>query len=152
MAYTTEQGQRQLLDSLATSAEQAASALAALGEAHELLDEQMAERLEDELFRPVQRAYGRLRRTHAEFASRCGLPDRSFETPPRGAPSHGAKGFVDDATQSVEAADATLAELQDSMLPVEVGDTALRAAISEVRELLSGVQGSARELVRTLGR
>ena len=45
-----------------------------------------------------------------------------------------------------------LGELQDSMLPIEVGDVELRAGLSEVRELIGGVRVRARELVRTLGR
>jgi hypothetical protein len=49
-------------------------------------------------------------------------------------------------------ADAALVELQDSMLPVEVGDAELRADISATRELIGGLRGSAREVVRTLGR
>jgi hypothetical protein len=45
-----------------------------------------------------------------------------------------------------------LGELQDSMLPVEVGDVELRAGLSEIRELVGGVRGRARELLRVLGR
>lgn len=152
MAYTTEEAQRQLLDAIGSAADHAASALAGLGEAHELLDEQMAERLEEQLFMPVQRSYGRLRRLYSEFAQSSGLPDRSFDAPPRGAPSHGAKGFIEEAAEAVRSAEQTLAELQDSMLPVEVGDVAMRSGLSEVREMLSAVSGSARELLRTLGR
>ena len=49
-------------------------------------------------------------------------------------------------------ADRILAELQDSMLPVEVGDPLLRAGLEEVRSLLGAVAASARELVRVFGR
>jgi hypothetical protein len=45
-----------------------------------------------------------------------------------------------------------LGELQDSMLPIEVGDVELRAGLSEVRELIGSVRARAREMVRTLGR
>ena len=45
-----------------------------------------------------------------------------------------------------------LAALQDSMLPIEVGDSELRAGLQEVRELLGQLRHQARELVRTLGR
>lgn len=152
MAYTTEQAQRQLLESLVTAAGQVAGALAALSEAHELLDEQMAERLEEELFRPIQRAYGRLRRICTEFAARSGLESESVQEPPRGAPSHGAKGFIEDATEAASGADKTLADLQDSMLPVEVGDVEMRTAISQVREMLSNVERNGRDLLRTFGR
>jgi hypothetical protein len=152
MGYTTAQGRQQLLDSLAGATDEIGFALASLGEAYEQLDEHAGERLEAELFRPVQAAYGRAQRVHAEFAGRCGLPGRTFEPQSPGAPSSGAKGFVDSAVEAAGRADNELAALQDSMLPVEVGDAELRAGISQVRELLGGLRGSARELVRVLGR
>jgi hypothetical protein len=62
------------------------------------------------------------------------------------------RGFLDDAVQAVTSADVTLATLQDSMLPVEVGDPPLRAGLEEVRSLLGHTSASARELLRTLGR
>jgi hypothetical protein len=49
-------------------------------------------------------------------------------------------------------ADQTIAELQDSMLPVEVGDPELRAGLAKVRETLGPVGSRARELIRTVGR
>lgn len=152
MAYTTQEGQQQLLDSLAEAAQEIDAALAAIGEAHELLDEQSAQRLEDRLFRPVQRAYALARRTLTDFARRNELEPGDLEPAPRGAPSHGAKGFVEEAMQAAQGADATLAELQDSMLPVEVGDPELRAGLSSVRELLGAVTPAARETLRTFGR
>src|SRR5206468_2793222 len=111
---------------VATAIKQIGAALAALGEAYELLDEQAADRLEAELFAPVQAAYGRAQKTHASFAARVGLRGRAFA--PAAAPpaSVGAHGLVDRAIESVDGADHTLAELQDSMRPVEVGDTELR--------------------------
>ena len=54
-----------------------------------------------------------------------------------GAPSRGVRGFVDDATAAATEADARIAELQDSMRPVEVGDAELRAGLSEVRRARS---------------
>ena len=59
-----------------------------------------------------------------------------------------AKGRAVEAVASV---DSALATLQDSMLPIEVGDADLRAGLQQVRELLGGLSGRARELVRTLG-
>ena len=53
---------------------------------------------------------------------------------------------------SASNADIVLAELQDSMMPVEVGDPELRAGLAEVRELLGDVTARAREFTRTLGR
>jgi hypothetical protein len=152
MAYTTEEGRRRLLDAVAVAAGEIGASLAALGEAHEQLDEQSAEQLEQKLFRPVQRAYALARRTNAEFAVRCGLPAAEPEVRARAAPSRGAKGFVEDAVEAAQGADAELAELQDSMLPVEVGDEELRAGLSGVRELLGTLRPAAHEMLRTLGR
>jgi hypothetical protein len=152
MTYTTAEGRRQLLDALARGVDEIGVALAALGEAYELLDEQTAERLERELFQPVQRAYGRAQQTYAGFAKRHDLPGHTFAPAPQGAPSTGVKGFVEEAVEAAGRADGGLAALQDSMLPIEVGDPALRAGLQEVRELLGELRGRARELVRTLGR
>ena len=152
MTYTTADGRRQLLEALARAVDEIGVALAALGEAYELLDERTAERLEQELFRPVQSAYGRAQRTYAGFAERHDLPGRTFESAPQGAPSTGVKGFVEAAVEAAGRADGELAALQDSMLPIEVGDAELRAGLQEVRELLGQLRGRARELVRTLGR
>ncbi len=153
MTYTSDEGRRELLGATAEAADTIAVALAALGEAYELVDEDAAERLEDELFGPVQAAYGRLKRGHAEFAARCGLPAASFavaEAP--GLPSGGAAGYVEAAIESAEHADDILSELQDSMLPVEVGDAELRAVIADVRTRLADVPVRGHELLRTLGR
>jgi hypothetical protein len=152
MTYTTLEARQQLLDALAGAAEDIGLALASLGEAYEQLDEHAAERLEQELFRPVQAAYGRAKRTYGDFAQRYELASRAFQTHSPGAPSSGAKGFIDGAVDAVARADGTLAALQDSLLPIEVGDPELRAGITEVREVLGGTRGRARELVRTLGR
>jgi hypothetical protein len=151
MAYTTAEGRQQILDELAKATDELGWALAALGDAYEQVDEQTGDRLEEQLYRPVQGAYGRARRTHAEFAQRTEMPGTTFEpgSPRAGA---GARELIDDAVEALGAADAILAELQDSMLPVEVGDTELRAGLSDVREHTSTVSGRARELVRTLGR
>jgi hypothetical protein len=152
MAYVTAEARQELLDSVAEAIDEIGSALAALGAAYERLDEQTADRMEEELFRPVQVAYGRAQRTHAAFAERYGLPGRTFEPASAGLPSQGVRGFLDSAVDSVEAADDILAELQDSMRPVEVGDAELRAGLAEVRELLGTLRVRAREIVRRLGR
>jgi hypothetical protein len=62
------------------------------------------------------------------------------------------KGFIGNAVNAAAEADGALSALQDSMLPTEVGDAQLRAALTEVRELLGGVRQRARELERTVGR
>jgi hypothetical protein len=152
MAYTTAEGRQELLDAFAEVIEHIGVALAALGAAYEQLDEQNADRLEKELFGPVQRAYGRAKAAHAQFAERYGFTSGPFESPSPGIPSTGAKGFIDNAVGSVARADSALSALQDSMLPAEVGDGELRAALANVRELLGGVRQQARGLERTLGR
>ena len=80
-----------------SAADRLNSALGLLGAAYELLDERAAEQLEDELFGPVQHAYGRLRRTYSEFAARHGLPAREFPPAPEAAPGHGVHALIDDA-------------------------------------------------------
>jgi len=152
VSYTNAQARQQVLDTLAQASAEIAVALAALSEAYEHLDEHSAERLERELFRPIQMAYGRAKRTHAEFAKRHDLPGVEFASAAPGAPSRGTRAFIDAAMDAVARADGTLATLQDSMLPVEVGDAQLRAGLEEVRTLLGDLRGRARELVRTLGR
>jgi hypothetical protein len=152
MAQTTVEARQQLLDTVAEATDQIGVALAALGAAYEQLDESSADKLEAGLFRPVQLAYGRARRTHAEFAARHGLSGRKFEAASAGLASTGAKGFIDSALVAVGKADNALATLQDSLLPVEVGDPELRAALAELRELVGALPLRARELVRTIGR
>jgi hypothetical protein len=152
MAYTTAEGKEQVLSDLAVAIEQIADALAALGEAYEQLDERAGDVLEEQLFRPVQSAYGRALRTHTEFATRSNLRTRSFQPHSPGAQSQTVQALILRAVDAVHDADQSIAELQDSMLPVEVGDPELRAGLSAVRETLSSVSLRARDLVRTVGR
>jgi hypothetical protein len=152
VAYSTAEARRELLDEVALATDDLGAALSALGEAYEQLDETTGDRLEEALFRPVQLAYGRAKRTHTEFASRVGEPARTFVQPTPGHPSQGVRGFVDAAVSAVTRADDRLGELQDSMRPVEVGDAELRAGLSEVRRLVGDVPARARELTRVLGR
>ena len=129
-----------------------ALAAACLGEAFELLAVGTADRLEGELYRPVQKAYGRAKRTYAGFAERSGLTAGGFEEPSPGPTSQGAKALVERAVGAAAEADRRVAELQDSMLPVESGDAELRTGLSEVRESLGGLPVAARDLLRGLGR
>jgi hypothetical protein len=152
MAYVTAEARQQLLDDLAVAIDELALALAALGAAYELLDERTADRLEEELFRGVQIAYGRAQRAHSGFASRYSLPARTFAQPGAGPPSQGARAFLERAGEAIGEADGALADLQDSMLPVEVGDPELRAGLAEVRTIVGDLQGRARQFVRTFGR
>jgi hypothetical protein len=152
MGYSSADARGRLLDTVAEAADGIGGALAALGAAYEQLDEHHADELEEQLFRPVQGAYGRAKRVHAEFAARHGLPARTFQAAPPPAPSTGAKALIAAAVEAVDAADRTLSALQDSLMPVEVGDAELRAGLAELREQLDGLRRRAREVVRTLGR
>ena len=152
MSQTDAQARGRLLDTLAEAVDALGDVLASLGEAYELVDDFAAERLEIALFKPAQAAYGRARRTHAEFAQRFGLPARTFTPRTAGVDVNGARGRIQDAVDAAHEADAALVELQDSMLPIEYGDVELRAGISETRELVGPLAHSAREFVRTLGR
>jgi hypothetical protein len=152
MARTTLEAREQILADLATAIEQMALATACIGLAYEQLDELTGERLEQELFRPAQKAFGRAKRTHDQFAARVGLPAGEFGSPSPGLASQGVKAIVDRAVAAADDADRTVAELQDSMLPIEAGDPELRAGLGEVRELLEQLPLNARQFLRTLGR
>jgi hypothetical protein len=152
MAYTSEQAREKLLADVAEAIDRLGLALASLGEAYDELDERSATWLERELFRPVQGAYGRSKRAHAEFGARHGQPARVFEMPSPGLHSGDPRVYIERALEATEQADHVIAELQDSMLPVEVGDQELRAGLSETRELIAAAPGKGRQLLRTLGR
>ena len=152
MAYASKEARQDLLDTIADAIDEVAVALAALGAAYEQLDEQTADRLEAELFRPVQVAYGRAQRTHTGFAERHGLPTRTWTPAQPGHPSQGVKGFIESALESAAEADLELSTLQDSMRPVEVGDPELRAGLADVRELLSDLRSRSRRFVSLFGR
>ena len=152
MSYTTADGRRQIMEALAGAVDRLSKALGELEGAYELLDERTADELEEQLFRPVQLAYGRAQRTYSEFARRHELDVRSFEAASPGAPARGAKGLIESAVLDAAEADRELGELQDSMLPIEVGDAELRAGLEQVREQITGLGGRSRNLLRTLGR
>jgi hypothetical protein len=152
MTYTAAEAREELLDGLSDAIERIGVALAELGAAYELLDEQTGDRLEEELFGPVQRAYGRAKRTYASFAESHGMAGRSFDAAAASAPSTGPRGLIDNAIDAAEGADAALAELQDAEYWAEVGDVDLRAGITNVRQLLGEVPQRGRLLERTLGR
>ena len=152
MTYVSAEARQELLDTIADAIDELGVALAALGEAYEQLDERTADTLEEQLFRPVQMAYGKAQRTYAGFAPAVRSRYARFVPAVRGVPSTGVKGFVADAVDAVAQADADLAELQDSMMPVEVGDAELRAGLADVREQLANVRARADGLLRTFGR
>lgn len=152
MSFTTEEGRRQLLDDVRGAVGELGLALAYLTEAYEALDEDTADRLEEQLFRPVQAAYGRARRTYTEFAERHGLRDGDPEGAPESVGVLDSRHYIERAIEAAQAADQRIADLQDSMLPVDVGDQEVRAGLSETRALIAEVPVHGRGLLRTLGR
>ena len=152
MTFAAAEARQEILDTIAEAADELAGALAALGDAYELLDERSADTLEEELFRPAQSAYGKAKRTHSGFAARHSLPTRQFAASPSGAASHGVKGFLEATVEAVEETDALLAELQDSLLPVEVGDPEVRAGLADVRRTLGEIAPRAAHFVSRFGR
>jgi hypothetical protein len=152
VSYSTAEGRQQLLDDLAEAIDTLAGAIAALGDAYELLDERTADALEAQLFRPLQLAYGRAQRGHAAFAQRAGLEGRAFSPGTPSAPSARPGELLEEAVDRILEADEIVSELQDSLLPVEVGDPEIRAELSGLREALDPLPRRARELTRTLGR
>lgn len=152
MAITREEAGEQILEAQATAIDQLGLAVACLGEAYEQLADAEADRLESDLFRPAQKAYARVKRTRDAFAVRSGLPGRPVEPLSPGLRSQGAKAFVEGAIEAAGMADDAIADLQDTMLPIEYGDAELREGLASTRELLATLPGASRELLRTLGR
>ena len=152
MTYLAAEARQRLLDEIASGIDELGRALSALAAAYELLDERSADRLEDEWFGPVQKAYGRAKRTHADFATRHRLPQRAFTQPSAGTASRDPRVFLQRAVEAVEEAEDLLVELQDSMMPVQVGDPELRAGLAEVRGLVAQAEAAAPQFLRTLGR
>lgn len=152
MAYTTAEGRQELLEDLARAITQLSTAVASLGEAYELLDEQRGDTLEERLFRPAQLAYGRATRTYNEFAARYQV---SAAPPPQGsggAHSADPRAYIQRAVEALEQSDLILGELQDSMLPVEVGDPELREGLAAVRVQIGPTPGAGRDLLGMVGR
>jgi len=152
VSYAAADARQQVLDEIGAAIEQIALALACLGEAYEVLDEHSADRIEEQLFRPGQQALARAQRTHTDFAAAHGLATRSFAVGDVGHGNQTGHDLVGRAAGAAREADRLLADLQDSMLPVEVGDPALRAGLAEVRELVGALPHRAQAFLRTLGR
>ena len=70
VSFSAADGRAQLLAELERAIHAIGGALTSLGDAYEWLDDGTADRMESELFRPVQAAYGRAQRTHSAFSER----------------------------------------------------------------------------------
>ena len=134
------------------AANQIEISLGYLADAYEQVDVGVAEKLEQQLFGPVQAAYARVARTRTEFGERHGLAAEGLNADQSPARPHGPHALIEGAVDAVEHADRVIGELQDSLLPVEVGDAELRTGLSDARALLAPLPARARELLRTLGR
>ena len=152
MTVSTVEARGRILSDLAAAIAQLGFGTACLGEAYEQLDDATADRLEHELFRPIQKACGRAKRTQGGFANRFGLEATALAAASPGLPSQGVKVFVTRAMTAAGEADRRISELQDSMAPIEAGDPELRAGLAEIRELLDGVPAAGSTFLRTLGR
>ncbi len=142
MAYTSAEARQDLLDGFAEAIDGIGLALAALGAAYEQLDEHNADRLEEELFGPVQRAYGRAKSTYAQFAGRHGMVVRAFEAPAPGLPSTGAKGFIDNAVAAVAEADGALSALQGTNVQTVFGPFAIVLRLPQIGWAALGSKGA----------
>ena len=153
MPITTREARERILGDLGSAAEQLALAVACLGEAYEQLSVMAADRMESEIYSPLQRAFGRAKRTRAQFAERVGAePPGDLAEPIPGRTSQGAKAFIERAVGAATQADGLIADLQDTGMAIESGDAELRAGLAEIRDLLGPVPGNARQFLRTLGR
>ena len=85
-------------------------------------------------FRDVLEPFARSIRGGVTFVRMVDGENRPVEQQPAGVSPTGATGFIHQAVESISEADRTLTGLQDSMLPVEVGDAALRSGLVEVRD------------------
>ena len=72
MAFTTREAHEQIVAELGWAVGQIALASECLSDAYERLDVPTADRLEEELYRPLQRGFGRAKRTLVQFAGKVG--------------------------------------------------------------------------------
>src|SRR3712207_5749993 len=101
MTYVAREAREEPLETVAEAIDELGAAVAALGAAYERLDDRNADRLEDALFRPVQLAYGRAKRTYTGFADRHALSARTFSAAAPPGPSQGVRELLDGAVDAV---------------------------------------------------
>jgi hypothetical protein len=153
VTYDPAQARRALVDELLDAAAEISTAIAYASAAHERLDDTSADRLEAQVFAPLQKALGTLRRAAGGFAARHGDPAASSSAPPpEPHPSQGVAALLEGCGAAARTADEHLGALQDSLVLVELGDADLRAGVSDARRRLGEVPTALRAFTRTLGR
>ena len=126
--------------------------MTSLGDAYEWLDEQTADRMEDEIFRPAQAAYGRAQRTHAAFSERHELTRSHFDEAGHTGHPGDARGAIERAAASLTEADAILATFRIRCCRSTSAIRSCAPGSRAVRELIAPLPHQARQLLRMLGR
>ena len=128
MSYTTADGRRQVLDALAAAADQLGNAVAYLGGPTNSSTTMPPSAWRSSCSaRCSSRTAGRGACT-ASSRSATTSPARSFEAQQPHMRANDARGLIDSAVEAVARADGGLGGLQDSMLPIEVGDASCAPA------------------------
>ena len=152
MAFTTREAHEQIVAELGWAVGQIALAAECLGEAYERLDVPTADRLEDELYRPLQRGFGRAKRTLVQFAGKVGLEPDEGEPSDANVSRLTVKETIERSVALAADGAQRIAELQDSDMAIAAGDAELRAGLAETRRLLAELSSRAPAFLRTLGR
>ena len=152
MAYTNAQAREQLLAELAAAADEVGLALACLGEATSSSTRPPPSASRTSCSARSRRPTGRRSAPTPNSPAGTGLPEHEFEAARPQVREHDASAIMERAAAAVSRADLALATLQDSMLPVDVGDPPLRAGLEQVRMALADTSRRTREITRTLGR
>jgi hypothetical protein len=152
MAFTTREAQERIVDELGWAVGQIALASEVFSDAYERLDATTADRLEDELYRPLQRGFGRAKRTLVQFAGRVGLEPQEGEPGDANVARLTLKETIERAVALAADGAQRIAELQDSDMAIAAGDSELRSGLAETRRLLGELSTRAPAFLRTLGR
>ena len=153
MTYTSDEGRRELLGATAEAADTIGVALAALGAAYELVDDDTARsagvgavRAGAGGVRAGEAGHARVRGAARAAASAFAVADagRAFGAARAATSSRRSRRSSTPTTSSPSC--------RTRCCPVEVGDPELRAALADVRTRLGEVPVRAAELLRTLGR
>ena len=143
MAFTTREAHEQIVAELGWAVGQIALASETLSDAYERLDVTTADRLEDELYRPLQRSFGRAKRTLVQFAGKVGIEPSEGEPDETNLGRLTVKQTIERAVALAADGGQRIAELQDSDMAIAAGDAELRAGLAETRRLLGELSSRA---------